>query len=127
MCCLWTFCAWHTGLFGGTPDYLVHQGTAAKRLVPGGTRREDHPTVRCEDRTIQCEKPAAPTVICSNRATARHTEEGTVRCPVHHRTVWCDRRKQQLSSNGYICVGGYKYTPNRPFPSVGAQEIYQGI
>jgi hypothetical protein len=29
-----------------TPDCPVHQGTAAQRLVPGGTQREDHRTVR---------------------------------------------------------------------------------
>jgi hypothetical protein len=72
-------------------------------------------------------KRSAPTVTCSDRPTARRTGLGTVRCPVHHRTVRCDRRKQRLSSNGYNYVGGYKYTPNWPFPSVGAQEIYQGI
>jgi hypothetical protein len=37
------------------------------------------------------------------------------------------RREQQLFSNGYNCVGGYKYTPNRPFSSVGAQATYQAI
>jgi hypothetical protein len=90
----------------GALDYPVHLGTAAQQLVPGGTRREDHRTVRCEDRTIRCEKPAVPMVTYSNRATTRRTGQGRVRCPVHHRTVRCARRKQQLSSNGYICVGG---------------------
>jgi hypothetical protein len=114
-------CAWSTGLSGvHTPDCLVHQGTAAQRLVPGGTRREDHRTVRCEHHTVWCEKPAAPTVTCFDRATARRTRQATVRCPV------C-RREQQLFSNGSICVGGYKYTPNRPFEGVGAQATYQGI
>jgi hypothetical protein len=38
---------WHTGLSGAhTPDCPVHQGTAAQRLVPGGTWREDHRSVR---------------------------------------------------------------------------------
>jgi hypothetical protein len=47
MCCLRTVCAWHTGLSGThAPDCPVPQGTAAQRLVPGGTRREDHRTVR---------------------------------------------------------------------------------
>jgi hypothetical protein len=59
--------------------------------------------------------------------TARRTEHATVRCPVHHRTIRCATEKLQLFSNGSICVRGYKYTPNRPFPGVGAQEIYQGI
>jgi hypothetical protein len=81
---------WHTGLFGAhTPDYPVHQGTPTPRLVLGGTRRKDHRTVRCEHRTVWCEKPAAPTVTCSDRATARRTGQATVRCPVHHQTVWC--------------------------------------
>jgi hypothetical protein len=37
-----------------TPDYLVHQGTVAQRLVPGGTMEEGpdcpvpHQTVRCK-------------------------------------------------------------------------------
>jgi hypothetical protein len=128
VCCLRTVCAWNTGLSGAhTPDCPVHQGTAAQRLVPGGNRREDHRTVRCEDRTVRCGKPAAPTVTCSDRATTRRTGQATVRCPMHHRTVQCAAEKQQLFSNGSICVGGYKYTPNRLFPSVGAQETYQGI
>jgi hypothetical protein len=123
----WTV-RWHTGLSGAhTPDCLVHQGTAAQRLVPGGTRREDHRTIQCKDWTVRCRKPAAPTITCSDRATARRTGQATVRCPVHHRTVRCAAEKQQLFSNDSICVGGYKYTPNRPFPSVGAQATYQGI
>jgi hypothetical protein len=78
-----TVCARRTGLSGAhTPDCPVHQGTPAQRLVPGGTRRKDH-------RTVRCGKPAAPTVTCSDRATARHTGHATVRCPVHHRTVRC--------------------------------------
>jgi hypothetical protein len=104
----------------GAPDCPVHQGTAAQRLVPGGTRREHHRTVRCEDRTVRCGKPVAPTVTCSDRATARRTGHATVCCPVHHRTVRCAAEKQHLFSNDSICVGGYKYTPNRPFPSVGS-------
>jgi hypothetical protein len=53
---------WHTGLSGAhTPDCPVHLGTAAQRLVPGGTRREAH-------RTVRCGKPAAPTVTCSARS-----------------------------------------------------------
>jgi hypothetical protein len=112
----------------GAPDYPVHQGTTTQRLVPGGTRREDHRTVRCEDRTIRCGKPATPTVTCSDRSTARRTGQATVRCPVHHRTIWCTtglsgappdcpvcRRKKQLFSNGSICVGGYKYTTTDHF------------
>jgi hypothetical protein len=88
VCCLRTVCAWSTGLSGAhTPDCPVHQGTAAQRLVPGGTRREDHRIVRCEDRTVRCGKPAAPTVTFSDRATVRRTGQATVRCPVHHRNV----------------------------------------
>jgi hypothetical protein len=80
----------HAGLSGAhTPDYPVHQGTTAQRLVPGGTRREDHRTVRCEDRTVRCEKVCAPTVTCSDIPTARRTGQGTVRCPVHHWIVRC--------------------------------------
>jgi hypothetical protein len=100
---------WHTGLSDVlTPDCLVHQEPQPQQLVPGGTQREDH-------RTVRCEKPAAPTVTCSDRVTARRTGQGTMRCLVPHRTVWCDRRKQQLSSNDYFCVGGYKYTPTGHF------------
>jgi hypothetical protein len=116
VCCLRTVCAWSTGLSGAhTPDCLVHQEPQPQRLVLGGTWREDHRTVQCEHRTIRCEKVCAPTVTCSDRPTARRTGQGTVRCPVHHRTIQCDRRKQQLSSNGYNCVGGYKYTPTDHF------------
>jgi hypothetical protein len=100
---------WHTGLSGAhKSDCSVHQGTAAQRLVPGGTRRKDH-------RTVWCEKLAAPTVTCFDRATARRTGQATMRCLVHHRTVWCAAEKQQLFSNGSICVRGYKYTPTGHF------------
>jgi hypothetical protein len=48
---------WHTRLSGAhTPDCPVHHGTPAQRLVPGGTRREDHQTVRCEHQTVRCGK-----------------------------------------------------------------------
>jgi hypothetical protein len=64
----------HAGLSGAhTPDCPVHQGTAAQRLVPCGTQREDYRTVRCEVRTVRCGKPVEPTVTCSDRATARRT------------------------------------------------------
>jgi hypothetical protein len=65
-----------------------------------------HPERR--PRTVRCGKPVVPMVTCSDRATARRTGQATMRCPV------C-RRKQQLFSNGSICVGGYKYTPTGHF------------
>jgi hypothetical protein len=38
-----------TGISGVTPpDFLVHQGTVAQRLVPGGTMEESHQTVWCK-------------------------------------------------------------------------------
>jgi hypothetical protein len=99
---------WHTGLSGAhTPDYLVHQGTAAQRLVPGGTRREDH-------RTVRCGKPAAPTVTCSDRATARCTGQATVRCPVHHRTVRCDTESSSFSPTALFVLGAI----NTPQPAI---------
>ena len=111
---------WHTGLSGAhTPDCPVHPGTAAQRLVPGGT--------------WSLRRQRSPALTGVGQATARRTGQATVRCPVHHRTVRCTpdcpvcRREQQLFSNGYNCVGGYKYTPNRPFQGVGAQATYQGI
>jgi hypothetical protein len=46
----------HTGLSGAhTSDCPVHQEPQPQRLVPGGTRREDHRTVRCEVWTVRCE------------------------------------------------------------------------
>jgi hypothetical protein len=122
----WTV-RWHTGLSGAhMSDYPVHQGTAAQRLVPGGTQRKDHRTVWCEDRTVQCEKFAAPTVTCSDRAMARRTGQATVHCPVHHRTVRCAAENSSFSPTDLFVLGAIN-TPNRPFPSVGAQTTYQGI
>jgi hypothetical protein len=44
------------GLSGAqTPDCPVHQEPQPQWLVPGGNRREDHRTVRCEVRTVRCE------------------------------------------------------------------------
>jgi hypothetical protein len=109
VCCLRTACAWSTGLSGAhTPDCPVHQGTAAQRLVPGGTRREDN-------RTVRCGKLAAPTVTCSDRATTRRTGQVTVRCPVHHRTVRCAAESSSFSPTTLFVLGGYKYTPTGHF------------
>jgi hypothetical protein len=49
------------------------------------------------------------------------------RCPVVHRTVRCTRRQKAAAfcpTASWGC-GGYKYHPNRPFSSVGAQATYQ--
>jgi hypothetical protein len=125
---LWTVFARRIGLSDAhTPDCLVHQGTPAQRLVPGGTRRKDHRTVRCENRTVRCGKPAAPTVTCSDRATARRTGHATVRCPVHHRTVRCAAENCSFSPTAILELGPIYTSPNRPFEGVGAQATYQGI
>jgi hypothetical protein len=106
---------WHTGLSGAhTPDYLVHQGIAAQRLVPGGTRREDHRTVRCEDRIVRCGKPVAPTVTCSDRATTRRTGQAIVRCPVHRRTVRCAAESSSFSPTALFVLGAI----NTPQPAI---------
>jgi hypothetical protein len=99
----------HAGLSGAhTPNCPVHQGTAAQRLVPCGTRREDH-------RTVRCGKPAAPTVTCSdrvpNRATTRRTRQATVRCPVHHRTVRCAAENCSFSPTATIVLGAINTPP----------------
>jgi hypothetical protein len=114
VCCLRTVCAWsselsgeHTGLSGAhMSDCPVHQGTAAQQLVPDGTQREDHQTIRCG-------KPAAPTVTCSDRATARHTGQATVRCPVHHRTVRCATERSSFSPTALFVLGAI----NTPQPT----------
>jgi hypothetical protein len=100
---------WHTGLSGAhTPDYPVHQRTAAQWLVPGGTQREDH-------RTVRCGKPAAPTVTCSDRATARRTGHATVRYPVHHRTVQCDTESSSFSPTALFVLGAINTPPTGHF------------
>jgi hypothetical protein len=97
------------GLSGAhTPDCPVHQGTAAQRLVPGGTRREDHRTVRCEDWTVRCGKHAAPTVTCSDRL------ECAVHCPVHHRTVRCAAESISFSPMALFVLGAI----NTPQPDI---------
>jgi hypothetical protein len=108
-------------------DCPVHQRTAAQRLVPGGTRREDHRTVRCEHRTVRCEKPAAPTITCSDRTTARRTGQATMRCPVHHRTIRCAAENNSFSPTAILELGPIYTSPNWPFEGVGAQATYQGI
>jgi hypothetical protein len=115
VCCLRTVYAWSTRLSGAhTPDCPVHQGTAAQRLVPGGTRREDHRTVRWHTGLSGVEKPAAPTVTCSDRATARRTGQATVRCPVHHRTVRCDTESSSFSPTAIFVLGAI----NTPQPAI---------
>jgi hypothetical protein len=106
----------HTELSGAhTPDCPVHQGTAAQRLVLGGTRREDHRTVRCEDRTVWCGKPVAPMVTCSDRATARRTGQATVRCPVHHRTIRCAAGRSSFSPMALFVLGAINTPPTGHF------------
>jgi hypothetical protein len=115
VCYLRTVYAWSTGLSGAhTPDCPVHQGTTAQRLVPGGTRREDHQTVRCEDRTVRCEKLVAPTVTCSDRAMARCTGQATVRCPVHHQTIRCGTESSSFSPTALFVLGAI----NTPQPAI---------
>jgi hypothetical protein len=87
------------------PDCPVHQRTPAQRLVPGGTRREDHRTFRCEHQTVRCEKPTAPMVTCSDKAMARRTGQATVRCPMHHRTVRCAGENCSFSPTARIVLG----------------------
>jgi hypothetical protein len=100
---------WHTGLSGAhTPDCLVHQGTAAQWLVPGGTRREDH-------RTVRCGKPASPTVTCFEWATARRTRHATVRCPVHHLTIWCAAESNNFSPTALFVLGAINIPPTGHF------------
>jgi hypothetical protein len=107
---------WHSGLSDAhTPDCPVHQGTTAQRLVPGGTRREDHQTVRCEDRTVRCGKPTAPTVTFYDRATARRTGQATVRCPVHHRTVRCAAESNSFSPTTVFVLGAINTPPTGHF------------
>jgi hypothetical protein len=109
VCCLRTVCAWSTRLSGAhTPDCSVHQGTTTQRLVPGGTRREDH-------RTVRCGKPAAPTVTCSDRATTRRTGQATVRCPVHHRTVRCAAESSNFSPTALFVLGAINTPPTGHF------------
>jgi hypothetical protein len=104
------------GLSGAhTSDSPVHQGTAAQRLVLGGNQREDHRTIWCEDRTIQCGKLVAPTVTCSNRATARRTGQATVRCPVHHRTVRCAVESSSFSPTTLFVLGAINTPPTGHF------------
>jgi hypothetical protein len=113
----------HTGLSGAhTPDCPVHQRTVAQQLVPGGTRREDHRTVRCEDRTVRCGKPAAPTVTCSDRAMARRTGQATMRYPVHHQTVRCTtglsgvpQRSSSFSPTALFVLGAINTPPTGHF------------
>jgi hypothetical protein len=107
---------WHNGLSGAhTPDCPVHQGTAAQRLVPGGTRREDHQTVWCEDRTVRCEKPVVPTITCSDKATTRRTGQATVHCPVHHQTVRCAAENNSFSPTTLFVLGAINTPPTGHF------------
>jgi hypothetical protein len=92
----------------GAPDCPVHQGTTAQRLVPGGTRREDH-------RTVRCGKPTAPTVTCSDSATARRTGQATMRCPVHHRTVRCAAESNSFSPTALFVSGAINTPPTSHF------------
>jgi hypothetical protein len=96
----------HAGLSGApgttvwchTSDCPVHQELQPQRLVPGGTRREDHWTVRCDVRTVRCEKVCAPTVTCSDRLTARRTGQG-------HRTVRCNTESSSFPRTTIFVLG----------------------
>jgi hypothetical protein len=119
---------WHNGLAGAhKPDCPVHQGTPAQRLVPDGTQREDHQTVRCEHQTVRCGKAYGPTVTCSDRATlgAPDMLQCAVRCTT--RLSGVPQRTAAFSPTAILELGPIYTSPNRPFEGVGAQATYQGI
>jgi hypothetical protein len=66
----------NTGLSGAhTTDCPVHQDPQPQRLVPGGTRREDHRTVRYE--SLWCQRSPA---LTGQRLGAPDREQCAVRC-----------------------------------------------
>ena len=93
---------WHTGLSGAhTPDCPVHLGTAAQRLVPGGTR--------------SLRRQRSPALTGVGQATARRTGQATVRCPVHHRTVRCDTESSSFSPTALFVLGAINTPPTGHF------------
>ena len=68
-----------------------------------------------DHRTVRCKKPAAPTVTCSDRATARRTGHATVRCPVHHRTVRCAAESSSFSPTALFVLGAINTPPTGHF------------
>jgi hypothetical protein len=125
---LWTVCARRTGLSGAhTLDSSVHQGTPAQRLVQVAPEEKTTGLSGVSTRLSGVEKPAAPTVTCTDRATARSTGHATVHCPVHHRTVRCAAENCSFSPTTILELGPIYTSPNRSFEGVGAQATYQGI
>jgi hypothetical protein len=92
VCCLRTVCAWSTGLSGAhTPDCPVHLGTAAQRLVPGGTR--------------SLRRQRSPALTGVRQATARRTGQATVRCPVHTGLSGVPQRAAAFLQRLQLCWG----------------------
>jgi hypothetical protein len=100
----------------GQPDSLC-RGAADRR--PRAVALDSRVMVGSNGRLIH-----ATTISWRGRHRALHSA-----CPVVHRAVRCARRQKVVAfcPTARIRVGGYKYHPNRPFLSVGAQETYQGI
>jgi hypothetical protein len=115
-CCMRTVCVRSTGLSSAHKPYCpVHQGTEAQRLVLGGIRREDHQTIRCEVRTIRCERPAAPTVTCSDRVTAMRTgqEQCAIRCTTGLSGITAE--SSSFPPTATIVLGAINTPPNSHF------------
>jgi hypothetical protein len=111
-----------------------------------------HRTVRCTSgATAICAQRSTLTDEQCSTVTRQKSEQkvrGAPDCPVPHkdkasngrpatspndrmtwrRTGHCPVRPSPAAfSNGYNLVGGYKYHPNRPLQSVGAQATFQVI
>jgi hypothetical protein len=111
------------------PDCPVGQPDGLRREAAGRRSRAVAPDCPVCQRAEGNGRIQRSTATGANgRLTWAH-RTSTVQCPVVHRTVRCTRRQKAAAfcPTASLGCGGYKYHPNRPFSSVGAQAIYQGI
>jgi hypothetical protein len=99
---------WHTGLSGAP-------GTSAQRLVPGGTKREEHQTVRCEVRTVRCEslgRQRSP-ALTDQRLGAPDKEQCAVQCTTELSGVTAE--SSSFSPTATFVLGDINTTPTGHF------------
>jgi hypothetical protein len=100
----------------------IHVLSGCSTGLSGGAPDSRHRTVQCApDRRQRSD----PTVDCYRRQRSADMA-CTGHCTV---AVRCTRRQKAAAfcPTASLGIGGYKYHPNQPFSSVGAQATYQGI
>jgi hypothetical protein len=126
---------WVTGLSGGSPDCPVRQRSNGHLCATVDFDNEQYRTVHAAEVRAEGQRGTGLSDAAWGQSPQRSTssnpnEEDDVAA---HQTLsggapdCLVRPSPAAFSNGYNLVGVYKYHPNRPLQSVGAQATFQVI